>query len=364
MTSVAERRLRAQRLVGRRFMSAVEAVSAFAAVQAQDFPAALWAVGQRTRGATAASLGRQFDDGAILRTHILRPTWHFVLPDDVGWMLALTAPRLRKRLATRWRQLDLDEPTIARAQEAFSLAIGRDGARTRPELAEALDALGIERAGQRMAHLLLAAEIDGVLISGSRRGKSFTWTRLEDRAPSSPPLERDTALARLATRYYTSHGPATLADLVWWSGLSTADARNAVSAAGRALARETIDDVDVWSAAATTDAPFERPVAHLLPNFDEYTVAYRDRSAVLAAARPFDASIFSFGSVLANVVLVDGLVRGAWRRTLRANEVKLEVTLLDRFSRAESEALDRAVAEFGRFLGRDVDVAAKVRPGS
>jgi hypothetical protein len=356
------RRLRAHHLIGARFASPVDAVRAFGAVQAQDFPAAAWGLGQRTEAATATGIGSLVDEGAILRTHILRPTWHFVVPDDIGWMLALTAPRLRRRLATRWRQLDLDERTIGRAEEVFADAIAGRGPRTRPELALALDVAGVVPDGQRTPHLIGAAELDGVIVSGPRRRKAFTYALLRERARPSPGLDRHVALGRLAERYFTSHGPAQLRDFVWWSGVSTTEARVGIAAAGDALIREEIDGVDHWSGATIPHGSVDTPIAHLLPNFDEYTVAYRDRSALVDGARPFDASIFSFGSVLANVLLIDGLVRGSWRRKVAGGIVRIELRLLDGLSRRESAAVDRAVERLSRFLEREVALGADVRP--
>lgn len=364
MNPLVARRLRAHHLIGARFTSPVDAVRAFGAIQAQDFPAAAWGIGQRTKAATALGIAELFDEGAILRTHILRPTWHFALPEDIGWMLELTAPRLRRRMTTRWRQLDVDEGTIGKAERIFASSIGGDGPRTRPELAAALRDAGIDAVGQRMPHLLLAAELDGVVVSGPRRGKTFTYALLDARAPRVTRLDRAAALGRIAERYFTSHGPARLADFTWWSGISTADARVGVAAAGDGLIRETIGGVDHWSGREARAPRTRPPVAHLLPNFDEYTVAYRDRSALVDPRRPFDHSALSFGSVLANVVTIDGLVRGTWRRSERRDGAAVAVTVFEALTRRESEALDRSVDELGRFLGRDVSVAKEIRPAS
>jgi hypothetical protein len=365
VASIAARRLRSHHLVGPRFKSPVDAVRAFAAVQAQDFPAATWAVGQRTQGATAESIGQLYDEGAILRTHVMRPTWHFVVPEDIRWLVQLTSRRVRDGLAGRRRQLEIDDRVVDRANATFEKALSGGRALTREELGRSLVNAGVSPAGQRLPHLLGHAELDAVIVSGPRRGRQHTWTLLEERVPKARVMDRSAALGELAFRFFSSHGPAQLRDLVWWSGLTTADIRAGIAAAGPRLAHETIDGVDHWSDPATRrTAPPRTPSVHLLPNFDEYTVAYRDRSALVDPGRPFDASIFSFGSVLANVVIVDGVVRGTWRRSLRGEVVHVEITLLERLGRAESAALDRAADELGAFLERDVTVATAVRPGS
>jgi hypothetical protein len=350
------RRLRAQRLVGTGFRSPVDVVRWFGAVQAQDYGAAKWALALRSRAATDAAIDELVDTGAILRTHVMRPTWHFVVPEDVGWLVELTGARLRAGLAGRYRQLEIDERQMRRAFDAFARALSERGPLTRPELARVLEAARIPPAGQRLPHFLLAAETYGLLVSGPRRGREHTYALRTVRAPQTHALDRDAALAELAHRYFRGHGPATARDFVWWSGLTLSDARVAIALAGDRLKRYARDGVERWAASDASPAPIPTGTAHLLPNFDEYTVGYADRSALADPRHPFDASLFSFGSVLANVVIVDGRVRAAWSRTLARSGVDLEVRPLGSLTRGESVAVARAAQRLGRFLGRTVRV--------
>jgi winged helix DNA-binding protein len=357
---IALRRLHQQRLIGEPFRSAVDAVRWLGAVQSQDYSGAKWGLGQRTGGATDAELDRLFDEGAILRTHVMRPTWHFVLPEDIRWLLELTGPRVRRGLVARYRQLEIDEAVIAGAKAAFTAALEGGRHRTRPELGEVLHAAGISPAGQRLPHLLSAAELDGLIASGPRQGKQFTYALLEERAPKAPTLDRTEALAELTRRYFRSHGPAQLQDFVWWSGLTAADARRGVALAGAALDHEVLEGKEYWSdadaeAVEATAATQAGVIGHLLPNFDEYTVGYRDRAAV-HPERPLDAAFFSFGSILSNIIIVGGRVRGAWLRRLQGGGVQVEIRLLDRLQPAEAAALEQAALELGRFLGRPVEL--------
>jgi len=201
VAEIASRRLRAQRLTGRPFTSAVEAVRWFGAMQSQDYAGAKWAIGQRTGGATDAGLDRLFDEGAILRTHVMRPTWHFVLAEDIGWLLQLTGPRVRAGLAGRYRQLEIDEQIIARANAAFTKTLAGGRHLTRSELGEVLREAGISPAGQRLPHLISAAELVGLIAGGPRRGKQFTYALLQERAPKAPALEHTEAVAELTRRY-------------------------------------------------------------------------------------------------------------------------------------------------------------------
>jgi hypothetical protein len=356
---IALRRLYQQHLIGEPFRSAVDAVRWLGAVQSQDFAGAKWGLGQRTGRATDAELDRLFDEGAILRTHVMRPTWHFVLPEDIRWLLELTGPRVRRGLVARYRQLEIDEAVIAGAKAAFSAALEGGRHRTRPELGELLHAAGISPEGQRLPHLLSAAELDGLIASGPRKGKQFTYALLEERALKARTLDRTEALAELTRRYFRSHGPAQLQDFVWWSGLTAADARRGVALAGAALDHEVLEGKEYWSdaeAGEATEAAQAGVVGHLLPNFDEYTVGYRDRAAV-HPERPVDTAFFSFGSILSNVITVGGRVRGAWLRRLQGGGVQVEIRLLDRLHPAEAAAVEQAALELGHFLGRPVELA-------
>jgi len=357
VNDIAARRLQAQRLTGEPFTSPLDAIRSLTAVQAQDYGAAKWALAQRSRATTDVELDRLFDQGAILRTHVLRPTWHFVLPEDIGWLLALTGPRVRAGLVGRYRRLELDDKVAGRAVTLFTAALAGGSHLTRGELGEVLSAGRISPDGQRLPHLIMHAELDALIASGPRRGKQFTYALLEDRVPKPRALDRDEAVAELTLRYFRSHGPAQVQDFVWWSGLRMADARAGIALAGGVLDHQTIAGKDYWFDAAARPPGKATMVAHLLPNYDEYTVAYRDRAEILHAGRPLDAKLFSFGSILSNVVTVGGRVRGSWRRTVARGGVRLEVQPLDRFTRAETAAVEDAANRFARFLGRPVELS-------
>jgi len=326
-------------------------------VQSQDYAGAKWALGQRTRAGTDAAIDRLFDEGAILRTHVMRPTWHFVAPEDVGWLLDLTAPRIRRGLTARYRELGIDAKQSVRAAAAWAAALAGGRHLTRTELGRVLTAAGISPEGQRLPHLLMGAELDKVIISGPRRGRQFTYALFEERAPKARKLERSQALAELTSRYFRSHGPAQIQDFTWWSGLTAAEARMGIELAGAALGHRVIEGKDYWYEAAAAALRGTAPVAHLLPNFDEYTVGYRDRSALIPPGGRFDPSLYSFGSVLSNILTVDGVVCGAWRRSFERDGVLIELRLSERLAPRESAAVAEAGRAMGRFLGRPVKVA-------
>jgi hypothetical protein len=346
--------MRAQRLSGAPFRTAIDLVRWFGAMQSQDYAAAKWAIGLRVQGATETQVDSLYDEGGILRTHVLRPTWHFVMPEDIRWMLQLTGPKIHRGMAGRYRRLELDEETITRAQSAFSTALAGGKHLTRVELGHVLRGAGIAPDGQRLPHLLAAGELAGLLTSGARRGKQHTFTLLEERVPRTPVLDRDEAIGELTRRYFLSHGPAQLRDFVWWSGLTLAESRQGIELAGGALERQAVDGKEYWFDSALPSTRAAAP-AHLLPNFDEYTVGYTDRSAMLHPVHPFRPELFAYSSILANVVTVAGQVVGAWRRTEMRAGLRVEIRPLARLSPADRAAVDQAGERLSKFLERPIE---------
>lgn len=356
MIDVAALRLRAQRLVGEQPASPVEVVRLLGAVQAQDYSAGKWALGQRTAGTTDAEIDRLFDDGCILRTHVMRSTWHFVLPEDIRWLLDLTGPRVRRSMAGQIRQHGSDDREVARATAVLCEALPRGRFLTRRELGEVLAGAGIAPDGLRLTLFLMAAELEGAIVSGPRRGKQFTYALLAERAPSARTLDREEALAELARRYFRSHGPAQIQDFVWWSGLTVADARAGLALAAADLEHVSIEGKEYWLDVAAEPGVSPLPAAHLLPTWDEYTVAYRDRTVVLPPDRQLDPASFPYG-LLSNIVTVAGRVRGAWRRTATRGLVRLGLKMLETPNETEISAVEEAGTRLGRFLEAQIESA-------
>lgn len=330
-----------------------EIVRWLGAVQAQDYPAAAWGIAQRGAG-TAAAVDAALAAGSILRTHVLRPTWHLVAREDIRWMLALTGARVAAQAAYYQRRAGLDRATFARTNPAITAALAGGAHLTRAELRAALERGGLVLPGgpTAMNHVIMQAELDGIICSGAPRGRQQTYALLDDRAPAPAAFDREAALGELASRYFTSHGPATAPDFAWWSGLTRTDARRGIGLA-RGLEETSIDGVPHWSgggAAPARRSP-ERPSAHLLRNYDEYTVAYAAREALVAhgalaaRARARDGFIFS------NVLLIDGRVAGTWRHTVTASSVRVAVTALVPVDAAHGAAIEAAAERYGRFLG-------------
>jgi winged helix DNA-binding protein len=328
------------------------------AVQSQDYAGAKWALGQRIASTTDAELDRQFDAGAILRTHVMRPTWHFVDPADLRWLLALTAPRVHQANAYQYKLLELDPTTRARGRAVIESALRDGGALTREELGRALNEAGLQASGLRLGYLTADAELEGLICSGPRRGRRQTYALLEERVPPAPPRERDEALAEIARRYVEGHGPAQVADLAWWSGLTVADSRRALDLATPPLERLTVGQRTFWFAAGVApEAPveFERPAVHLLPNYDELLIAFRDRSDATDPALPPPARVAQV--ILAHVMVRDGLVVGGWRRVEEGGGVRVSTHLLVSLEDRERRAFQASVGRLAAFLERPVEVS-------
>ena len=353
-SDVARRRLAAQRLIGAPFADATEVVRAQGAVQAQDYPSAKWALALRCPNATDSVVEQAIADGRILRTHVLRPTWHFVDPSDIRWMLRLTAQRVIARMAPYSRQLELDADTFRRSNAAVTRAL-RDGRQvTRKELDDVLKGERIRTETPRLAHLLMRAELDGIVCSGARRGKQFTYSLLEERIPSAPSMDRDEALLELTRRYFSTRGPATPQDFAWWSGLTVGDAKRGIDIAGAELRRDEIDGTAYWVTKSVVPPGGVR-TAHLLPNYDEYFIGYRDRGAILELVRGVKPKA-TLNGLTAHVIAVDGQIVGGWKRSLKRNGVAVELNPVITLTGAQRKAISIAVERYGAFLGLPVDI--------
>ena len=331
-------------------------VADLGAVQAQDYQGAKWALGLRTAGATDASVERAFDRGAILRTHVLRPTWHFVTPADLRWLLRLTGPRVSRAMGYYNRLLELTPAVFRRSHATIERALRGGRHLTRRELAAALGRANVGAThAQRLAHLVMQAELDGIVCSGPRRGKQFTYALIEERAPRGPALERDAALAELARRYFATRGPATPADFAWWSGLTLGDARRAVDLLGKALEREILDGVAVFSIGTPRSIPFPSPAALLLPNYDEFFIGLKDRRAIGQRLAHVPAPLPG-NAAFAHVLAIDGQLVGDWRRADEGRGARVRLRVLAPLARAEERAVEAAVRRYAAFLAAPVKV--------
>jgi hypothetical protein len=339
-----------QRLWGPRVATPEDVVGWLGALQAQEFPFAKWSVAQRASGVSEGAVDAAFAAGTILRTHLLRPTWHFVLREDIRWLLDLTAPRVHAVNATYYRKFGLDDALLARSHTLLTTALEGGRHRTRKELAAILDAAGITVSGLQLGYLLMHAELDAVICSGAPRGKQQTYAAFDERVPDPKTLARDEALAELTGRYFSSRGPATLKDFVRWSGLTMADGRSGLDAVGSELQKQVVGGRTYWSATFSSSDMVTSTVADLVQVLDEYVMSYSESRDLLldplvaGATRP-DESVFLHG------VLMNGQVVGHWKPVPKRNSVIIETSLYRPLNDVEARALADAAARFGQFKG-------------
>lgn len=351
---MSERSIIAARLVNQGIaapvaVTPVQAVARLGALQAQDDAAARWAIGLRCEGATWTTVEQALAYGDIVRTWLLRGTLHVVAAADVRWMLALLAPRILAGSRGRHRQLGLDDVTLAQSLAVIGDALQGGVVLTRAELLDAIAQAGITTTGQRGYYMLGHAALRGLVCFGARQGKQESFMLLEARAPAAPELDPDAALGKLALRYFTGHGPATLADFAWWSGLPLGQARTALAVAGTEIEQVAVGDT-VYFHAAATQAAHRTPGAgvHLLPAFDEYYLGYAQRELMLTAG--LDKRVVSSNGIFHPTIVVDGRIAGTWRSVRKGQSVRVLPELFDALDSAGEQALYEAMGRYAAFL--------------
>ena len=345
-------RLANQHLAGNPLKTAVQLVSHLGAVQAQDYFGASWAVGQRLRDAEDLTITKAFNEGQILRTHMMRPTWHFVTPEDIRWIQALTAPRVNVINGYMYRQQELDDALFVRTNDIIARAVEGGQYKTRTELGQILEQNGIPAKGFRLGYILMRAELDALICSGPRHGKQFTYALLDERAPQAHSLPADESLAQLTRRYFTGHGPATVEDFAWWSGLTKTQARAGLEMVKSDFVQETVDGRTYWLLPDLPQIKEPSPTAHLLPNYDEYLISYRSGDPFLDPAHA--DLIETQNPTFAHFLIIDGRILGTWRRDLEKNSVLLTLRRFTILTEAQETAVRTAGTAFARFLNLDI----------
>jgi Winged helix DNA-binding domain len=312
-------------------------VRSLVAVQAQDYAAGLWAVGQRIAEPSRIAVERALAERTLVRTWPMRGTLHTVLAEDARWLLGLLAPRILKRGAARYRELSIDAKVLGKARTLFEKHLAGGTTLTRPELYAHLARAKIDPADQRGIHILGALAMERVICFGAHRDKQPTFALLDEWITSSRELAGDEAIAEVTRRYFLGHGPATVDDLAWWTGFNRTEARRAVELVRGELAATTIGDATYYSGPLTVA---KAGTAHLLSAWDELTVGYRDRTASVDAEH---ATASQNG--LSWCASVDGKVVGLWRR----DKGKVSIHPFGKLAPAATKALARATERYERY---------------
>jgi len=340
-------RLDNQQLSATSLKTPAEVVHWMGAIQAQEYAMAKWAIGLRLKDVPESIIEKAFNDGAILRTHVMRPTWHFVAPEDIRWLLALTAPRVHQASAYMHRQLNFTPSLLKRSNDAIAKALEGGNHLTRTDLQKVLKQKKIIAAGFHLGHLMMYAELEQVICSGPRQGKQFTYALLDERVPPVKPISRDEALSKLAHRYFTSRGPTTLQDFSYWSGLTMKDAVAGAATLNSSFNREVMDGKEYIFVTPSTKNKIKLDNTFLMPDYDEYGMSYKDRSVISNLKK----TVGPRASIVFNRFLViDGRISGSWNRTFNKDGVQIKVIPFAPLSKVKMKAMASAMKRFHTFL--------------
>lgn len=336
-----------------KFTKPEEVVGWLGVVQAQDYLGSLWAAGLRIKDSTEKMIMQALDDRTIIRTWLNRGTLHYAAAGDVRWMLELLAPRIIANNASRLRKnYDLDDDVIAKSRTVLTQELQGGSRLSRSAMYETLEKAKISTVRTRGLHILWRLALEGLICFGPRQGKQPAFVLLDEWMPDSKMLERNDALGEMAARYFTSHGPATLHDFAWWSGLTNSDAQAGLEMAKPNLASETIVNQDYWFSDGKGNKKNVMPDVYLLPPFDEYLVAYADRKEILDSTYIGRSDFIN--SYANPTIIVNGRIAGTWKRTIKKDGVEVWLNPFIVLSDEEKSILNMAARYYGGFLGLKV----------
>lgn len=352
--TIIAQRMHGLRLHARaRTASVLETVTWMGALQAQDYESGLWAIGARMTDTTRGDIENALARREIVRTWPMRGTWHFIPAADVRWMQDLLAARMLPAIRRRSADFGFDEATVSRCRKLVVKVLEGGRSLPREQLVQHFAQAGFAAESLAGNHLLRRFGNEGLLCNGVMAGKEPTFTLRDEWVSKPTKLDRDAALAELALRYFRSHGPATLQDFVWWTGLSVGDARTAIAAAGSTLTRRVIGEREHWFT-GEADAPAVSAV-ELLPAFDEHLLGYQDRTAVLDDARA-DSVCPGGNGVFRPTLVVKGRVAGVWKKKETAKKLIIEVMPYAALSKATRSETEKAARRLGEFYGKPASV--------
>lgn len=354
ISDIALLRTKTQQISTKYFQDAEKVVHHMGALQAQDSAMNKWAIGLRCKGATEASIEKAFSDNRIVRTHLLRPTWHTVSACDVRWILSLTSPQIKPLLKSHLRNLGLTDELLQTSKAVIKNSFGKESF-ARHEINALLEAEGIRTQGQRSSMIMFYLEMEGVVCSGEVKNKQHTYSLMDDRIPMNALVTQEDQLKELAWRYFNSHAPATLEDFTWWSGLQITRARKALEMISDKLESVRIGQTLYWYPKSLEVSVPTGDAIYLLPAYDEYIISYKDRSAVIPLA-DFTRAI-NMNGIFWPVIVFNGKVIGTWSRAVKKDKVIVNPLAFKNFTIKQKRLIAKAAHEFGVFLGLKAEVA-------
>lgn len=343
LTDIAQYRLINQQLAYTQMKSAVEMVEWFGAMQGQEYAQTKWGIGLRLSHLSDYDIEKELTKGKILRTHLLRPTWHFVSAEDIHWLLKLTAPRVHAVNNYMYRQLELTDNIFRRCKDILIKTLQGGNQTTRSDINEEFKKHKIIAQGHRLSYIMMHAELEGIICSGARQGNQFTYALLDERVKNKKSLEKDEALAEITTRYFNSRNPATVKDFSTWSGLTISDCKKGIEMIKPLLQKVVIEQQEYFFN-PNVSLPNKQPEKiYLLPIYDEFIMGYKDRSAMMTLK---NNATFRYD----NMIVLDGQIIGTWKRTVLKNVINMEFDFFKPLNKHLSKAFDEAVNHFSKFI--------------
>ena len=353
MTNIASLRLSSQQLAGTKILNAAEMVSWFGAIQGQEYAQTKWGLGLRLPNLDDSDIEKKLADGTILRTHLLRPTWHFVHSHDISWILDLTAASVHASNAYMYKKLELDHKLFGKCNHIIERILNKQIEMTRDEINKELKKNKIQAEGHRLSYIMMYAELEGIICSGAKRGSQFTYALLSKRISGRNPNSKDAALAELSKRYYQSRGPATVKDFSTWSGLNISICRKGTEMIGSMLEKMVGEGVDYYFAPETHLPKSESSQIYLLPIYDEFIMGYKDRSAIFE----FRNSLKKNPSInYDSMIILEGQIIGSWTRQIGKKGIELQYDLFRPMNPKLTSLFNEATRRFGDFHGLSCQV--------
>jgi len=347
-TDILTLRLYNQLLAGNEFTRPAEIVSWLGAMQSQTYEMAKWGIGIRLPGVTNKQVEDAVNAGEIIRTHILRPTWHFITPEDVHWMVALSGPRLKSTYIGYYQMRGVEGSVILKAQDTLYSLLEEYGHLTRPEIFDHFTARGINLPDNRdVKYIISLAELDGMICNGVMRGNKSTYALMHERVPNKILLSTEEAIERLTRRYFTSHGPATIDDFLWWSGLTKTEIKAAIELIRHDFICETIDGKQYWMPNNTQSPPAGTHFRHLLPAFDEFVVSYRDRKEIID--EKYYRKVLTINGLFSPTIHYNGYAVGSWKRVNKKTGVVAELSFFPTTPKKVQGMFKQAEKEYNKF---------------
>lgn len=348
-------RLYNQQITETKFTKPEEIVSWLIAVQAQEYAMSKWAIGIRLNGVKEADVEKAINEGKILRTHVMRPTWHYVSPADIRWLLALTAPRVHAFNAYQYRKNGLDSAVFNKCNDIIVKNLEGGKSLTRSVLNAAFQEAGIVTDTVGLSCIMMQAELDGIICNGPRQGKQFTYSLIDERVSPTQPLTQEEALSQLALRYFTTRGPATMQDFVWWSGLTIKEAKIGIANLPPYFVHIKIDGQEHIFAPGNPKEPEHPTHSFLMPDYDEYGIAYKNRDFILLPKDKVVANVEKHSFPFNRMVIINGKTVGTWQRTVKNKEINVEVAPFYTLNEQENAIIAESINRFKTFFGEGIE---------